>query len=394
MKTFKRIYQECYDEIRPDRGLVKEMLEEARTWRREWMRYAVMHMVLRPAAIVLLGLMVLFGGVSVLASNSGYVYRIIERISPELADVFVPVQESSTRAGICMEVEAIYLENGDKTATVLLSFRDTLGDRIQGQVDLFDSYGLDASAGASWVSGGCGYVGYDEETGKAYFRVQLDSDAAYERNKLTFRVRELLLSHEEEDREVPLDFTPGMSVKRISLNGRGGMMDWDRYGEWMDLDMEEPAGFMEKIYIKNTESMPDDPRSSGWVLDGIPVSQCAEDDFTVTGLAYEDNVLRLQICRGELSHASRYVIPYLKMADGSERIYWFSTHWSEKKGEKRLAFEEYYLPCTPEELEGARLYGEFCRIEDPLEGNWKVTFRVEEKAGGRCRPKSPFIFGR
>ena len=53
----------------------------------------------------------------------------------------------------------------------------------------------------------------------------------------------------------------------------------------------------------------------------------------------------------------------------------------EKKGEERLVFQEFYLPGTPQELEGARLYGEFCRIEDSLEGNWKVTFRMEEKAG-------------
>ncbi len=381
MKTVKHIYQECYEEIHPDRGLVEEMLEEARTQRREWTRYVALHMVLRPAVMALLGLMILLGGTSVLANNSNYVYGLIERLSPRLADLFVPVQESSTRAGICMEVEAISLENGDRAVTVLLSFRDTLSDRIQGQIDLCDSYGLDESAGASWVTGGCSYVGYDQETGKSYYKVQLSADAPYERDKLTFRVRELLLRHEEENREIPLDITSEISVRRISINGRSGM-DWDRYRERMSLDMEEPEGFTERIYIKNTESMPDDPRPSAWVLDGIPVSQCAEDDFTVTGLVYEDNVLRVQICMGELSHAHRYVIPYLKMDDGSERISWFSSSWAEEKGEERMVFNEYYLPCTSQELETAALYGEFCRIEDSLEGNWKVTFRVEEKADG------------
>lgn len=90
MKTLKEIYQECYDEIHPDRGLVEDMLEDARTERNKWMTYAV----LRPIAAVLLGVMVLFGGTSVLANNVGFVYGIIERTSPELADLFVPVQES------------------------------------------------------------------------------------------------------------------------------------------------------------------------------------------------------------------------------------------------------------------------------------------------------------
>lgn len=378
MKTFRQIYQESYDEIRPDRDLAEELLEDARTERRKWMQYAV----LRPIAMALLGVLFLLGGTSVLANNVGFVYEMIERTSPELADLFVPVQESDTRAGICMEVEAVYLGDGDRTARVLISFRDTQGDRIRGQVDVFDSYGLDGSAGASWVTAGCSYVGYDEETGKAYYQVQLSSDAAYERSKLTFRVRELLLRHEEEDREIPLaDVAFEMSAKRISLSGRGGMLDWDRYREQEGLDMEEPTAFLDSIFIKNTESMPDDPRPSGWVMEGVPVSQCAEDDFTITGLAYGDDVLRLQICMGEISHASRYVFPYLKMADGDERIYWFSNSWTEEKGEKRLMFYEYYWPCTPQELEGARLHGEFCRSEDPLEGHWKVTFRAEEKAG-------------
>ena len=132
MKTLKQIYRECYDEIHPDRGLLESMLEDAQAERGKWM-YAV----LRPVAAVLLGVMVLFGGTSVLANNVGFVYGIIERTSPELADLFVPVQESSTKAGICMEVEAVYLEDEDRSAQILISFRDIRGDRIQGPVDLY-----------------------------------------------------------------------------------------------------------------------------------------------------------------------------------------------------------------------------------------------------------------
>ncbi len=379
MRTFKQIYQESYDEIHPDRGLLEDMLGDARTEKTRWIQYAV----LRPVAIVLLGVIVLFGGTSVLAANVGFVYGMLERTSPELADLFVPVRESSTRAGICMEVEAIYLEDGNKTATVLISFRDTLGDRIQGPVDLNDSYGLDSvnSMGASWFSGGYSYVGYDKETGKAYYRLQLSSDVAYERSKLTFRVRELLLYHGEEDREISLTgIVSEMPVKQVSLNG-GGMMDWNRYLEWMGLDMDEPTAFMEAKDIKSTESMPDDPRPGAQVMDGISASECAVDDFTITGLAYYDNVIRLQICMGEFAHSFRHVIPYLKLADGSERIYWFSDSWQEKQGEERLMFCEFYLPCTPAELEEASLHGRFYRNEDYLRGDWNVTFRVEEKEG-------------
>lgn len=377
MKTFRQLYQESFDEIHPDRGLLEDMLEDARTEKARWIQYAL----LRPVATFLLGAILLFGCTSALASNVGFVYGIIERMSPELADLFVPVSESSTRAGICMEVEAVYLEDGDKSARVLISFRDTLAERIQGPLDLYDSYGMTSvnSLDASWVTGGCSYAGYDEETGKAYFEIQLSSDVPYERSKLTFRVRQLLLRQEREEKEISLeDHVPGMPEKPVSLSG-GGRADWGRYQELTGLEMEEPGQGLGENSIRNPENMPDDPRPAVKVLDGIPVSECAADDFTVTGLVYRDNLIRLQICQGEFARSFRYVIPYLKLPDGSERIYWYSNFWQEKQGDESLAFSEFYLPCTPEELEGASLWGEFYRMEDSVEGNWKVTFRVEEK---------------
>ncbi|MDE7223496.1 MAG: hypothetical protein K2O34_06915, partial [Acetatifactor sp.] len=287
MRTFKQIYQDSYDEIRPDERLVEDMLEDARTERQKWMQYAI----LRPVAAVALGVMVLFGGTSVLASNVGVVYGIIERVSPKLADLFVPIQESCTKAGICMEVEAIYLGDEDKTAEVLISFKDTQGDRINGAILLNDGYGLYSrnSKNASWVAGGASFVGYDEATDKAYYRIQLSSDVAYERNKLTFYVNELLLHYEEHEGEIPLkDIATEMPVKYMTLNG-GGSSDWERYAEEFGLTMEEPTAFQEGRYIRNTEVMPDDPRPAARVLDGIPVSECAVDDFTITGLVYRDN---------------------------------------------------------------------------------------------------------
>ncbi|MCM1118911.1 MAG: hypothetical protein NC543_06070 [bacterium] len=377
MRTFQEIYQESYREIRPDAGLVEELLEDARTERSIWMRQAVTHMVLRPVAVAVLAGLILFGGTSALASNVGFVYTMIENTSPALADLFVPVQESCTRAGICMEVEAIHLEEGDKSAEIYISFRDTQGDRINGPADLYDSYGLDCP-GATWAVGGGGYVGYDEESGKAFFRIQLSSDEAYDRNKMTLRVRELLLDIVEEDRDIPLtDIASEMPTKSVWMSGRS-VTDWEKYVELVGIDMEEPEGFLELQRSWKEGEIPDDPRPSSEVLDGLPASECATDDFTITGLAYWDNVIRLQICMGELSHADRHVIPCLKLADGSERIYWFSKMWHEEKGSERLMFYEFYLPCTPEELENATLYGNFHRTDNSLEGNWKVIFRMEE----------------
>lgn len=383
MKTFQEIYQESYEEIQPDKCLRENIMEEAGRERSKWMYYAI----LRPVAAVLAVLLILFGGTSVLASNVGVIYGIIEKASPALADLFVPVQKSCIKAGICMEVEAIYLEEGDKNAHIYVSFRDTQSNRIQGPADLFDSYSLSSmnSLQATWATGGIYYVGYDEESGKAYYKVDISSDAVFDRSKLTFRVRELLLTMEEKRQDISLkDIVSEMPTKLVNLSGRGGMK-WEMYAEEFSLTMEEPTSF-EKVYASvdsgnGEEEIPVDPlpQSSVELLDGIPVSACAVDDFTITGLAYWDNVLRLQICMGDLSHADRHVQPFLVLADGSERHEWFSYCWQERQDDKRMMFYEYYLPCTPKELETASLYGIFHTAHNSLEGNWKVTFRVEEK---------------
>lgn len=394
MKTFQAIYQKSYEEIEPHKGLIENMLEEAGEERRRWLNYAV----LRPIAAALVGLLVLFGGTSALASNVGAVYEIIEKTSPALADLFVPVQESCTRAGICMEVEAIYLEDDDKKANVYISFRDTQGDRIGGAVDLYDSYSLSSvsSLRSAWVAGGISYAGYDEESGKAYYQLQLSADVPYDRSKLTLRVRELLTNVEAQRRDIALsDIADELPTKELTLIGSDNG-NWEQYAEYYHLTMEKPVDFINAHYSRvdtGGESFPEVPGPWGRVqlLDGIPVSECAVDDFTITGLAYGDHVLRLQICMGDLSHADRHVQPFLVLADGSERHEWFSRSWHEEQADTRLMFYEYYLPCTPEELETAGLYGIFHTADNSLEGNWKVTFRVEEKAEGSIGVFDPVI---
>lgn len=58
----------------------------------------------------------------VCAANSPAFHKIVEYLSPALADKLVPIEESSTSQGITMQVEAIHLEGNE--AEIIVSFRD------------------------------------------------------------------------------------------------------------------------------------------------------------------------------------------------------------------------------------------------------------------------------
>ncbi|MDE6844540.1 MAG: hypothetical protein K2J99_02060 [Lachnospiraceae bacterium] len=51
----------------------------------------------------------------------------------------------------------------------------------------------------------------------------------------------------------------------------------------------------------------------------MPAAECAADDFTLTGIAYQDGVLRVQMCMGDNTHADRHVQLLRTDAVGNER---------------------------------------------------------------------------
>ena len=112
----------------------------------------------------------------------------------------------------------------------------------------------------------------------------------------------------------------------------------------------------------------------------MAVEDCAAEDFTVTGAAYMDGVLRLQICMGDTHHADRHVEEVLVDAAGNEYCADFSVSWQEEIGETSYQFYEYWFINeikNREDLENYSLYGIFHNSGESVEGQWAVTFRVE-----------------
>ena len=231
-------------------------------------------------------------------------------------------------------------------------------------MDLFDSYHL-SGIGADQFVGGCHFLTYDEETGRAYFKIEVHSSGGEWAGKLRFSVREILCNKRKERRTIDLsDVRESVETKMVQLSGMSGMMD----------EEDLPAS------LRRIEGTSDDLRWQQAVLDLMAVEDCAAEDFTVTGAAYMDGVLRLQICMGDTHHADRHVEEVLVDAAGNEYCADFSVSWQEEIGETSYQFYEYWFINkieNREDLENYSLYGIFHNSGESVEGQWTVTFRVE-----------------
>jgi hypothetical protein len=112
-------------------------------------------------------------------------YELLYAVSPRVAQSLKPVRESCVSEGIKMEVISAAIHGC--RADLLVGISDTKGDRIDGTVDLFDSYlirGMGDSVGT------CERQGYDPETGMATFLVRLENmdKSPIKSEKITFSV--------------------------------------------------------------------------------------------------------------------------------------------------------------------------------------------------------------
>lgn len=71
-------------------------------------------------------------------------------------------------------------------AEVIVSFTDEEDfDYINGEVDMYDSYGLYSYTAESNI-GGCSFLEYDEKEDKAYFKIDVQCDYSSFEDKVRF----------------------------------------------------------------------------------------------------------------------------------------------------------------------------------------------------------------
>lgn len=353
---FQNNYKRAYDRIRPDQDRVLQLLDKAGGKHSQTSPTRIW----KAALLTMVCCICIWNALPVCAANIPAFYRIIEAVSPEIADLFVPVEKSSVSQGVIMQVEAVNLK--ENQAEIIVSFQDEEGsDKISGKASVFDSYGLKSYGADSWI-GGCSFIEYDQETDKAYFMISVQAEAPFDRNKLTFYVNSLLCGLTEEERDIDLSAIEyEADTKSVIISGRGGSADISKYSE--ALLGEKAEG---------------EPRMAFRVL-SVPDSVfCSADDFTITGVAYEDDILRVQICMGNNTEADRHVQPFLADKNGNTRHEDYSVSWKEPMGELEYTYYEYWFFGPFHNLEDYNMYGIFHGSSEMLEGEWEVTFRMNK----------------
>lgn len=308
------------------------------------------------AAMMLIVCLSVVLGAPVAAENIPAFYGVLERKAPGLLDYLIPIQETDTDRGIVLTLEAAYVEGN--RAEILVSFTDDgNGDYIHGMVDMYDSYNLQSYGEDSNV-GGCAFMEYDAEQDKAYFQIDLMStDGSFDTDRMEFSVHQLLTDCESFQEEIRLnDMVQSVEVKSVSLNGRSGM------------EQMHPA--LDKLTVPGNEV---DPRPGHSVMD-IPLDNISPDEMKITGIAYMDGILRIQLCRGNFREADRHMNIYMLDEAGNQIHPNLAVGWQEDVANEKILMEEYYFVITEEQLETYTIWGEGEVRDGSIKGDWNITF--------------------
>lgn len=356
-KKFQNDYKNAYDKLTLDGGkveFVKNVCSKKNVkGKRNYMKMGV--------ALGGVACMLLFLSNPVLAGMGNFAYEKIAELSPGLAEYILPVKLADTRMGITMQVEAMQVEGN--TGELVVSFADEEGsseDLISGKVDMYDSYGL-KSYGSDSNVGGCSFLEYDEETGKAYFKIGVSSEDEFDKSKLKFTVRQLLVENTEYEMWLDKDtLVMNPVLKEVPIDGKGGT----------ELVFETLADH----FYKTEESF---PLFSSKVMDMGELDESMKDTIQVTGIGYGDGILRVQICRGTFAHADRHAEIYVVDGEGNYRNHDASVGWQEELDGENLSFDEQWFLVSEEELEELQLYARLYETDGSIEGNWHVTVNLE-----------------
>lgn len=356
---FQNEYKKAYDKIYADQSNLQELMmraEEASFRKRG--RFAGL---LRPIAVLTLSFCLFFMLViPALAEQFPGIYRVVQQFAPALSDYVLPEEVSDTRCGITLQVEAIRID-GCK-AEVLLSFSDAEESRknqIDGEVDLYDSYKI-YNYGEKGVIGGCSFLQYDEAEDKAYFKVDITSDRGFDQCKVKFSVAKLLTHCSLEERRICMDdLTDCPGEKTVEYNGIGGT--------------SENRGKM-PFLIGDTASGSRLAR----VMNIADRSEALLEALTITGLSYDEGILRVQQCRGNFRDADRHIRVYLRDDEGNERIPDCNVGWKEKIGDEEVLFDESWFKLSEGELDNYELFGEYRITDNCVNGNWQVVVNLEK----------------
>lgn len=340
------LYQRMNEQTRPSPQLMKQTLAGIRSQTRakRW---------LRPALALMIALLLCLGGISALAATDEAVYQFLYRISPALAQSLKPVQKACEDQGIRMEVVSASLK--DNTADIIVSLQDRTDGRLDETIDLFDSYSINRPFDGS---AGCSLLRYDPTTRTAYFSIHIEEQngSSIAGSKITFSIDRLLGQKKEalnQPISIALDDLTEADTQRVRLSGWGADTDHN-------LTDAESADYPVLV-----------PQGTLYDLGG---------GMTITAVGLIDGRLHVQLAVSDNLNTDNHGGFTLIAADGIAVEPIVSVGYNNVDNRvvpNRIDYTEDVFQLPAGGLAGYALCVSYWQSGMLIEGNWQVTFQVE-----------------
>ncbi|MPW24218.1 hypothetical protein GC105_00195 [Alkalibaculum sp. M08DMB] len=289
----------------------------------------------------------------VLAANVPAIYELMYFVSPTATQFFMPVQKSHEDNGIKMEVVSSYVH--DNIVEVYITMQDLIGERIDETTDLNDSYSINRPFDSSAT---CQLIYYEESTRTATFLISITEwgNRNIIGDKITFSAREFISSKHEYN-EIPIgissaNINSSPSTKQVSTVGGSGV----KY---------------EKHFTKYD--------NSAEVLVPTPPMDFPIKGIDLTGIGYVNDMLHIQTSVVNNLTKDNHGYFFLRDKNGNQIEYDYSVGFAENfDKDNRIDYNEFVFDIPQSEIKQYSFYGTFVTSGLFTEGNWQVTFPLEE----------------
>lgn len=317
------------------------------------------------------------------ASAYGYFYH---RMPEEVAGSLQPVKLTHTSQDITMTVQYASVEDG--TLAVYLTLEDISGeDRLAQGVDFYHSYEVNKPDGTAETIYKYRSLGYDEDSRTYGFLVEIipsgeSGNALYFQNQqYTLSVGQLLLAQLETEPLLQPDWSTLPANPDVCMRSCFVWGDINNYNRRI-----QTSNNMMQVLCSGSLELPIAEgftvTAAGFLDDGFHVQVRYDNKDSLRDSGELTNFAQTHVIRNGSLHDSGELT--LITSDGTTIGNVFPFHNSGRyccvsfKDEAQYQYTEYIFDISPEELEGASLGGKFTSGGWLLDGDWEVTFSLEQ----------------
>ncbi|MDR1559157.1 MAG: hypothetical protein LBS84_05560 [Clostridiales bacterium] len=343
-------------------------------------------------AVLAVGLSVIFAAAVVAAVTS--FGRLTDLIGTESAELLTPVQLTSEKEGIKVEVVAVARYDNMIRAYVTISDTEGKG-RVTENVRFNDKYSLTSSGGVKTPFSsefgdaqtyGCSIeiIDYDKETQTATLQIESTTNNGFLGDNLVFSISELFINQRDYSELItPVDY--GAAEETISIPFYHYDPDYEGghyISSWGGAASNEPDVILEKYAKDNTISFLKPMR----INRPIPNSRYS----VISNMGIVDGRWHIQVVRdlrdeeAEMTAMARFKAPDMETLNPSMVFSMFADEAMNPVKIDDFPFqyriEESIFDLEPETLAQYQLYVHF-ETYDIVEGDWRVTFPSETYDG-------------